>query len=73
MDKVYCSWCGAKIDRGWKKMKYYKRVCKHCLGISENEIGETIAFCEGWDAWKNVTCGDCFWNCEWQEREEQDG
>jgi hypothetical protein len=33
----------------------------------KNEIGETLAFCELWDEWKNVTLGDCFGNCESQE------
>ena len=43
------------------------RQCKHCLGISQNEIGETIAFCEEWDEGRNVTLGDCFNNCEMEE------
>ena len=41
--------------------------CKHCLGLSQNEIGETIAFCEEWDEGRNVTLGACFGNCEDQE------
>ena len=41
--------------------------CVHCLGISNNEIGEIISFCEIWDNGRNVTLGDCFGNCEDQE------
>lgn len=43
------------------------RKCKHCMDGMKNEIGETLAFCELWDEWKNVTLGDCFGNCESQE------
>ena len=42
-------------------------ICKHCLGISSNEIGEAIAFCEIWDSGRNITLGECFENCEDQE------
>ena len=49
------------------RVESYSPFCKHCLGVSQNEIGETIAFCEDWDLWRNVTLGDCFDNCEWQE------
>ena len=45
------------------------RECKHCMDGMKNEIGETLAFCELWDEWKNVTLGDCFGNCESQEEE----
>ena len=45
------------------------RKCKHCMDVMKNEIGETLAFCELWDEWKNVTLGDCFGNCESQEEE----
>lgn len=45
------------------------RKCKHCMDGMKNEIGETLAFCELWDEWKNVTLGDCFGNCESQEEE----
>ena len=41
--------------------------CKHCLGVSRNEIGETIVLCEECDLWRNVTLGECFGNCETQE------
>lgn len=42
----------------------YSPYCKHCLDVTKNEIGETVAFCEEWDLWRNVTLGDCFGNCE---------
>lgn len=45
------------------------RKCKHCMDGMKNEIGETLAFCELWDEWRNVTLGDCFGNCESQEEE----
>ena len=45
----------------------YSPFCMHCMGVSQNEIGETIVFCEEWDMWRNVTLGDCFGNCETQE------
>ena len=48
-------------------MYSYSPFCKHCLGVSQNEIGETVVFCEEWDLWRNVTLGDCFGNCESQE------
>lgn len=41
--------------------------CKHCMDGKKNEIGETLAFCEIWGEWKNVTLGDCFGNCESQK------
>lgn len=43
------------------------RKCKHCVDGMKNEIGETLAFCELWDEWKNITLGDCFGSCESQE------
>ena len=43
------------------------RECEHCLDGTKNEIGETMAFCEIWGEWKNVTLGDCFGNCEAQK------
>ncbi len=43
------------------------RKCKHCIDGMKNEIGETLAFCELWNEWKNITLGDCFGNCESQE------
>ena len=46
------------------------RECKHCMDGMKNEIGETLAFCELWGEWKNVTLGDCFSNCESQEDED---
>lgn len=48
-------------------LESYSPFCKHCLGVKENGIGETIVFCEEWDLWRNVTLGDCFNNCEDQE------
>ena len=45
----------------------YSPFCKHCLGVSQNEIGETVVFCEESDMWENVTLGNCFNNCEGQE------
>lgn len=45
----------------------YSPFCKHCLGVSQNGIGETVVFCEEWDMWCNVTLGECFNNCEAQE------
>lgn len=45
------------------------KLCKHCIGVRQNEIGEVVAFCDEWDCWKNVTLGDCFNNCEQQEKE----
>lgn len=45
----------------------YSPFCKHCLAVSNNEIGETIVFCAEWDCWRNVSLGDCFNNCESQE------
>lgn len=48
-------------------MTSYSPFCEHCLGVSNNEIGETIVFCDEWDCWRNVTLGDCFNNCESQE------
>ena len=48
-------------------MVSYSPFCMHCLGVSKNEIGETIVFCEERDLWCNVTFGDCFNNCETQE------
>ena len=45
----------------------YSPFCKHCLGVSQNEIGETVVFCEKRDLWRNVMLGDCFNNCEDQE------
>ena len=46
------------------------RECKHCMDGMKNEIGETLAFCDLWGEWKNVTLGDCFSNCESQEEED---
>lgn len=43
--------------------------CKHCHAVDKNVIGEDIAFCEIWNEWCNVTLGDCFGNCEAQEKE----
>lgn len=48
------------------------RKCKHCMDGMKNEIGETLAFCELWDEWKNITLGDCFGNCESQEEYAED-
>lgn len=48
-------------------MGSYSQFCKYCLGVRQNEIGETVVFCEVWDLWENVTLGDCFNNCEDQE------
>ena len=45
------------------------RECKHCMDGMKNEIGETLAFCDLWGEWKNITLGDCFGNCESQEEE----
>ena len=45
-------------------------VCKHCLGFDFNEIGETKAFCEIYDSWRNLTLGECFGNCESEEYTE---
>ena len=45
------------------------RECKHCMDGMKNEIGETLAYCELWGEWKNITLGDCFGNCESQEEE----
>lgn len=45
----------------------YNPFCKHCLGVTVNEIGETVVFCEERDLWRNVTLGECFGNCESQE------
>ena len=47
-------------------MRNYQ-VCKYCLDGKKNEIGETLAFCELWDEWKNIILGDCIGNCESQE------
>lgn len=44
------------------------RECRHCMDGMKNEIGETLAYCELWDEWKNITLGDCFENCESQEK-----
>lgn len=49
-------------------MDNYKK-CKHCMAVTENEIGETIVLCDIWDEWRNVTLGDCFGNCESQEED----
>ena len=49
----------------------YKK-CKHCMDGMKNEIGETLAFCELWGEWKNITLGDCFGNCESQEEYGED-
>lgn len=38
----------------------YSPYCMHCLGVTRNEIDETIAFCEEWDLWRNVTLGGMF-------------
>jgi hypothetical protein len=43
--------------------------CEHCLNCSENAIGESIAYCEVWDNWRNVTQGFCFGNCDMQYRD----
>lgn len=45
----------------------YSPFCKHCIGVSTNEIGETIVFCAIYNQWRNVTLGDCFDNCKTQE------
>lgn len=62
----------------------YSPFCKHCIGVSKNEIGETIIFCAVYDQWRNVTLGDCFNNCdaqntvdgsppwEWKDCDEED-
>lgn len=45
-----------------------KNQCMHNWGEpNKNEIGEDIAFCEETDRWMNVSLGECFGNCEWQE------
>lgn len=46
------------------------RECKHCIDGMKNEIGETLAYCDLWGEWKNITLGDCFSNCESQEDED---
>lgn len=46
--------------------------CIHSLGCKKNAIGETVAYCELWGDWKNITLGDCFGNCESQEEEVTD-
>ena len=43
--------------------------CEHCLNCTENAIGESIAYCEVWDDWRNITQGFCFGNCDMQYRE----
>ena len=43
------------------------RECKHCIDGMKNGIGETLAFCELWGEWRNITLGDCMGNCESQE------
>ena len=48
-------------------MESYSPYCKHCIGITRNVIGETVAFCEEWDLWRNVSPGECFNNCDGQE------
>lgn len=48
-------------------MESYSPYCKHCIGITRNAIGETVAFCEEWDLWRNVSLGECFNNCDGQE------
>lgn len=50
-----------------KAIVSYSPYCMHCLGVTKNEIGETVAFCEEWDLWRNVTLAECFGNCETQE------
>lgn len=42
--------------------------CTHCVDCTKNAIGEKIAYCELWNGWKNISLGDCFGNCESQER-----
>ena len=61
--------CWDKEDIEKRQCKARKKIrrCKHCLGISGNEIGEAIAFCEEWDEGRNITLGDCFGNCEMEE------
>ncbi len=61
--------CWDKEDLEKQECKARKKLrrCKHCLGISGNELGEVIAFCEEWDEWRNVTLGSCFGNCEMEE------
>ena len=43
--------------------------CKHCIKTDENEIGETLAFCELKDRFMNVTLGECIGNCEAEDGE----
>lgn len=38
--------------------------CRHALDTKENEIGEELCFCEIYSCWRNITLGECFWNCE---------
>ena len=42
----------------------YVITCEHCLICAKNEIGESLAFCDMWGEWRNITRGDCFGNCE---------
>lgn len=55
------------------KKSHNKNECKHCLGISNNAIGEVICSCEfyGEDEGRNVTLGECFGNCDSQESENE--
>ena len=43
--------------------------CIHAYCEDTNEIGERIVFCEVTDSWANITLGDCYGNCEAQEKE----
>lgn len=38
--------------------------CTHGYDKRQNEIGETLIFCEYTDNWMNVTLGNCLGNCE---------
>ena len=50
-----------------------ERICRHCLGISFNAIGEMIGFCEECDEGRNITLGACIGNCEGEEPLLKDG
>ena len=45
--------------------------CTHGYDKRQNEIGETLIYCEHTDNWMNVTLGECLGNCEAEESEAE--
>lgn len=54
----------AEIERLKEELEQSVIQCAHGYDKRQNEIGETLIYCEYTDKWMNVTLGECLGNCE---------